>query len=83
MKNATCLIKDQGSFATNFFSALDTQEQKKVALNAATFVLTLAKKIGNIYGERNEENKASEDGLPPVLPHQWVQVRTSDLVEII
>jgi len=81
--NVIRFIKDQGTFTADKFVALDGETQVDVARNVSRFMLNLIDGILNICGERNELNQRNDSRLPPVLPHQWVKIATSDLVEIL
>src|SRR5216117_3583427 len=58
--------------------ALDDELHCKVLHSIGHLTTSIVEGIVNIQVERNEENDADDD-LPPVLPHELVQISTSDL----
>ena len=70
-------IEDQGNFVMDALEALTVEESDVVFGSIAGLFVGLMEGITTIVAQRDQDNNASVDDAPAVLPHDLCRLRTS------
>jgi hypothetical protein len=68
-------IKNQGSFSRDCYKRLEEGDQQDVIKRIAMYAMALVAGLQSVKVERDNDNRASERNVPPVLPVQLVKLR--------
>jgi len=71
------VIYDQGLFIREIYDNLDDIEQNRIICAVGNLVLSIVEGIIAIQAERDSENRPADD-IPPVLPHEFIKLRTGE-----
>jgi hypothetical protein len=67
-------IKNQGSFSRDYYEHLEEGDQQDVIKHIAMYAMALVAGLQSVKAERDNDNRASERNVPPVLPAQLVKL---------
>ena len=73
---------DQGSFVQESLNQLKPTDQYFIAQSVGQFIVQTINDILDIQAERDSNNLPAEN-IPPVLPHQLVQLRGREFNDIV
>jgi hypothetical protein len=68
-------IENQGSFSCDCYQRLEEGDQQDVIKHIAMYAMALVAGLQSVKAERDNDNRASERNVPPVLPAQMVKLR--------
>lgn len=81
--DARAFIEDRGQIAIDALGRLSSDESSASIRSIAGLFAGFVDGISKVVATRNSNNKALNDELPPVLPHQLLTTRTARLCEIV
>ena len=76
-------LNDLGTFAIEAIEGIGAQRIQPLCFNLSKCMVNLIEGIEAVTAERDSSNEATEEDLPPVLPHELVKLRGAKFAAII